>query len=546
MVKIGIYDRYLSTAGGGERYSCKMAEILSFAPGYEVELISDLYVDLDIVALRLNLDLTKVGLKIFPFLSEEYTRRITASYDIFINTTYLSSLSGYGKRNLYLCYFPTPFNVDFKFVHRFLLLFFRLPAIWLYRLADKLSRGFKDIEVVEGIYDIKRFLLMRGSWSSGAAVIDFHDPGKNVTIALKNPYTTAIENMDCEVRLYEKTSQTLVFDHKLILARGKKEFVTIDIPDKYALGFDFRMEIKSTDFVPSQNNETDRKSPASGDSRKLGAVIYNGRKIGLFKKLIMKILGFVPLFLVTYPRNLGFLNTYDKIISISQYSQKWINIFWKKESTILFPPVDVQSFKVLPKEKIILSVGRFFPEHHNKKQLELAERFIELLKQEPDIMSGFTLYLAGGVENKKEHLDYVKQIEHLSKGYPVKIITNIRWSDLVELFAKALVFWHASGMGEDENRHPEKFEHFGITTVEAMASGCIPVVINKGGQVEIINDGYNGFLFENWEQMKALTLKICTKPEACADMSQNALASSKKFSSDNFKDQLLHIIEDNG
>ena len=254
--------------------------------------------------------------------------------------------------------------------------------------------------------------------------------------------------------------------------------------------------------------------------------------------------GFVPLFLVTYPKDLKFLDTYDKIISISQYSEKWINIFWKKESTILFPPVDVQSFKVLPKEKIILSVGRFFPEHHNKKQLELAKRFIELLKQDPDAMAGFTLYLAGGVEDKREHLNYVKEIEDLSKGYPIKIMTNLKWGDLVELFAKALIFWHASGMGEDENRHPEKFEHFGITTVEAMASGCIPVVINKGGQVEIIDDACNGFLFENWEQMKAVTLKICAKPGTFASVSQNALASSKKFSSNIFKEQLMHIIEE--
>ncbi|GAH99470.1 unnamed protein product [marine sediment metagenome] len=29
MKKIAIYDRYLSTVGGGERYSCKIAEVLS-------------------------------------------------------------------------------------------------------------------------------------------------------------------------------------------------------------------------------------------------------------------------------------------------------------------------------------------------------------------------------------------------------------------------------------------------------------------------------------------------------------------------------------
>ena len=47
MVKIAIYDRYLLTAGGGERYSCKIAEILSRQEGYRVDLITDIYADLE-------------------------------------------------------------------------------------------------------------------------------------------------------------------------------------------------------------------------------------------------------------------------------------------------------------------------------------------------------------------------------------------------------------------------------------------------------------------------------------------------------------------
>jgi len=126
MIKIGIYDRYLSTFGGGERYSCKMAEILSHQSNYSVDIITDIFADLNQVSRRLNLNLSKVNLKVFPFLSEDYAEKITKEYDIFINATYLSSLSAYGGRNLYLCYFPTPFDVDFRTIHRFLLFFFRL------------------------------------------------------------------------------------------------------------------------------------------------------------------------------------------------------------------------------------------------------------------------------------------------------------------------------------------------------------------------------------------------------------------------------------
>src|SRR5680860_1014336 len=129
MLKIGIYDRYLNTFGGGERYSCKMAEILSKKiPGASVELVTDIYGSLKEVSERLNLDLDKVSLKIFPYISDDYASGITGAYDIFINTTYLSSLPASAKHNIYLCYFPTPFNSDFKLIHRFLLFFFRRPA----------------------------------------------------------------------------------------------------------------------------------------------------------------------------------------------------------------------------------------------------------------------------------------------------------------------------------------------------------------------------------------------------------------------------------
>ena len=97
MKKIAIYDRYLSTAGGGERYSCKMAEILSRVPGYSVHLITDLFADLGEISRKLNLDMSKVGLKVFPYISDDYTRQLTEKYDLFINATYLSALYAYGK-----------------------------------------------------------------------------------------------------------------------------------------------------------------------------------------------------------------------------------------------------------------------------------------------------------------------------------------------------------------------------------------------------------------------------------------------------------------
>ena len=549
MIRIGIYDRYLSTFGGGERYSCKMAEILSHQSNYSVDIITDIFADLNQVSRRLNLNLSKVNLKVFPFLSEDYAEKITKEYDIFINATYLSSLSAYGNRNLYLCYFPTPFDVDFRTIHRFLLFFFRLPAIWLFKFSDRLCREFRAIEIEEGLYDIKRFFLRRGSWSSGKVIINIDNLNQRFRIGLKNPDTSSIDLMQCRILVIENKykgnrlkigdlfnrSENILYERDIKLKKNLKEIVEIPV--------DFskkpcKILITSNTFIPKTEYRNTK------DSRKLGVVVYNEIKGNIVKKIILKILGFIPLFLITYPRDLRFLKTYNKIIAISKYSKHWIEKFWKRNCTILFPPVDVDNFTSGKKEKIILSVGRFFPEHHNKKQLELAKAFIELYRDNPDVMNGYILYLVGGVEDRSKHIDYVNKIKEISSGYPVRILTNIGWKELADIFSRAYIFWHGAGMGEDEKRHPEKFEHFGITTVEAMASGCIPVVINKGGQTEIIENGKDGFLFESWDGLKKITLKICSGKMDIGGIREEALKSCKKFSNSNFEKNLLSILSE--
>ncbi|MBM3708799.1 MAG: glycosyltransferase [Actinobacteria bacterium] len=596
MIKIGIYDRYLVTAGGGERYSCKMAEILSRQKDYQVDIITDLFADLEKVSSTLNLNLGSVNLKVFPFLSEEYAKRITENYDIFINATYLSALPACANRNLYLCYFPAPFDADFKFIHRFLLIFFRLPVILLYRFADRISHGFKDIDIIEGIYDVKRFFLRRGAWSSGKTVIIYKHPvevnsgsgkkksGFSIRLGLKNPQVSGLFSINCRVRIYNKVCEKIIYEKNFKVYRGCKEFLEFepDLCNQRGRGSvtssatttgnldsgstgtsatgstgntgtgstggesnsstiataEYVLEIESDTFFPG------RLIGGIKDTRKLGIVLYDERKINLIKKIILKLAGFLPLFLVTYPRDLKFLDTYHKIIAISEYSQKWVRRFWSKESIILYPPVDVEKFKTEKKEKIILSVGRFFSGHHNKKQLELAQNFIELYENHRDIMKDFKLVLAGGVEEKPAHMEYLKIIKKISMGYPINVMPNIGWRNLVKLFSRALIFWHASGMEEDKDRHPEKFEHFGITTVEAMASGCIPVVINMGGQTEIIKDGFNGFLFGSWEQLRVLTLKICKNEIDYSTVSRNAVLDAEKFSSLCFEKKLLEIIRE--
>jgi glycosyltransferase involved in cell wall biosynthesis len=541
MLKIAIYDRYLATAGGGERYSCKMAEILSGQPGYEVDLVTDLYADLGEVASRLHLDLGNINLKVFPYISDDYTKKLTENYNLFINATYLSALSAHAAKNIYLCYFPTPFDVDFKFIHRFLLIFFRLPALWLFKLAGKMTGGFRSINIEEGLYEPKRFMLRRGSWTSGKAVLKIRG-GDVLALGIKNPQNSTIDAMDINIII--SRDEQKIHEYGTMLKRGQRQKIRIpfaSIPGEDSGKKEYRVEINSNTFSPAENDDGSR------DTRKLGAAIYDETQVNPAKKLILRILGYIPLFLITYPRHYKFLDTYQKIISISEYSSFWIKKFWNKDSAILFPPVDTESFKSgenNKKEKAILSVGRFFPEHHNKKQYELAATFIKMIDKYPRDMKDYTLYLVGGVSGISEHLEYIERIKKLSAGYPIEILSNVSFKELTGLFKKSSIFWHAAGLGEDENAHPEKFEHFGITTAEAMSAGCIPVVINKGGQKEIIEDGVDGFFFNDLQELSGQTLKIIRDEVDSGRIRKNAVRNCQKFSNSNFENELLSIIEE--
>ena len=91
-------------------------------------------------------------------------------------------------------------------------------------------------------------------------------------------------------------------------------------------------------------------------------------------------------------------------------------------------------------------------------------------------------------------MKYVDRLNKKAKGFNVFIHPNLPFKDLKKMYGQSSIYWHAAGYGETD---PTKMEHFGITTVEAMAGGCVPIVINLGGQKEIVKQTENGYLWNN-------------------------------------------------
>ena len=228
------------------------------------------------------------------------------------------------------------------------------------------------------------------------------------------------------------------------------------------------------------------------------------------------------------------LLTWKKIIVNSNFTKKIIDKSYGVSTTVLYPPVDILNLRPLEKKNIILSVGRFFSPLHDKKQNILIKSFKKMN------LKAWKLVLAGGVDKTSE--EKIKELQKSVDTYPIEILPNVSYSVIKKLYGEAKIYWHGAGFGEDEKKDPEKAEHFGISTVEAMASGAVPVVVPYGGQREIVDEGKNGLYFYTEDELIDKTLELINNQNLLDNLSKNALEKSKSYSKENFCRHLDEII----
>jgi len=229
---------------------------------------------------------------------------------------------------------------------------------------------------------------------------------------------------------------------------------------------------------------------------------------------------------------------FSKVICNSIYTKQFIDQNYGINSVVFYPPVDIEKFKPLTKEKIILSVGRFTTSLHHKRQDILLSAFKKLTDQG---QSDWKLILTGGLASDGEKL--IDQLKKEALGYPVEIIPNISSNDLINLYGKASLYWHGAGFGVDTDKDPQNTEHFGITIVEAMSAGCIPFVVDNGGQKEIIEEERNGFTYQTTEELVNKTIKLVNNPVQQSSFREKAIKKSKEYSKEIFCKEIGKIME---
>lgn len=231
----------------------------------------------------------------------------------------------------------------------------------------------------------------------------------------------------------------------------------------------------------------------------------------------------------------------NKFFCNSQYTKSYIDSSFRVESSVLYPPVDLKHKKV-NKENIIFHVGRFRVKNVSKvedykKQAVMIEVFKNMIKSG---LEDWKFILA--VSIKKEDSDAFGKLKKMAKDFPISFQINKNNDALWDTYSRAKIYWHASGFGEDLEKHPEFAEHFGISTVEAMGAGAVPVVINAGGQAEIVEDGNSGFLWNTTKELIDKTQGLIKNEELLKKMSLEAMKRAKYFAGDRFCSDLFKIL----
>ena len=225
-------------------------------------------------------------------------------------------------------------------------------------------------------------------------------------------------------------------------------------------------------------------------------------------------------------------------ITNSNYSAAHLRERYQTDDVVVIPPcIEAEQFQTGPKEPLIFHVSRFaLPSAFaDKAHVAMIQAFKELCQRG---LSGWRLILAGAVIDEGEAA-YTAHLAKHAHGFPVEVKQNLSAEELRDLYARASVYWHATGFSVKE---PAAQEHFGITILEGMASGAVPIVLNSGGPPEIVTNDENGYLFNTMEELIENTWAVATQPELWKRLSRAARARARDFGPAGVRQKMLSTV----
>jgi glycosyltransferase involved in cell wall biosynthesis len=183
-----------------------------------------------------------------------------------------------------------------------------------------------------------------------------------------------------------------------------------------------------------------------------------------------------------------FVNHVEYFAAISKNIQIRIKKYYRKDSIVVYPVIDISKYRFKKCGDFWLSVNRLYPE----KRIGLQ---VNAFRNIPDEK----LVIVGEFTKGDYSETYISKIlQDLPDN--VKLIGTVPESELIELYATCKGHI-TTALDED----------FGLTPIEAMASGKPTVAVKEGGYLETIEDGVTGMLVDANEMAVINGVKLVSK-----------------------------------
>jgi len=218
------------------------------------------------------------------------------------------------------------------------------------------------------------------------------------------------------------------------------------------------------------------------------------------------------------------------VVTNSRFNQSVINKDLGVTALVVYPPVNIEKIEITPKNQkranVVVTVSRF----RSAKRLEIIPKVAERVKN-------CDFILIGTVD--KDSKECLKQIylrgRKLQVQSRIRIFMNKPFRFVSESLSKAKVFLHT-----------QPLEAFGMSVVEAMAAGCVPVVPKNGGPWFDILDhkqGEYGYSYRSVEEAAEIIEMLVEDDVLRREVSARAVRRTMFFNSSVFDKKILGIIE---
>lgn len=217
----------------------------------------------------------------------------------------------------------------------------------------------------------------------------------------------------------------------------------------------------------------------------------------------------------------------------SSFIQRVVENSLHVNAKVITPPVDVnyflQSDKNQQRKDTIITLSGYSPKRHLEQIPAIASR------------TKFGKFMIIG-KTDEYSFETIRKLETLTRQLNIEnrieLLKNVSRLKLRELLAEAKIYLHAM---------PN--EHFGTAIVEAMASGCVPIVHKSGGPwLDILDQkqGEYGYAYCSPEEAAKYIDILLVEDDLRKEIALRAMERSLKYDASIFAKKMVAIAENLG